>query len=157
MITENDEKGAAVKFPPPLVYLIVILTTYGVHYFWPIGIGNLPVLKYIGAVAIVLGFCVVIVAYRSFEQAETHILPWKPTTKIVSTGIYRYSRNPMYAGFCLVQIGIGIFVNSLWILITFIVSAFVVYEIAIKKEEGYLETKFGEEYVQYRNNVRRWM
>ena len=157
MIMENDEKGAAVKFPPPLIYLFVILTTYGVHYFWPIGIGDSPVLKYIGAVVIVLGIGVVIVAYRSFEYAETNILPWKPTAKIIATGIYRYSRNPIYAAFCLIQIGIGIFVNSLWILSTFIVSAFVVYEIAIKKEEGYLEAKFGEEYVRYRNKVRRWM
>ena len=157
MITENDEKGAAVKFPPPLIYLIVILAAYGVHYLWPIGIGDSPVLKYIGAVAIVLGIGVVIVAYRSFEYAETNILPWKPTTRIIATGIYRYSRNPIYAAFCLVQIGIGIFVNSLWILITSIASAFAVYEIAIKKEEEYLETKFGDEYVQYRNAVRRWM
>ena len=153
----HDKKGAAIRFPPPLIFLIVILTTFGVHCFWPIGIGDWPLLKTIGIGVVGLGIGVVIVAKRSFNHAETNIEPWKPTTKIISTGIYRYSRNPIYVAFCVVQIGIGIFVNSLWILITFIVSVTVVYEIAIKKEEVYLETKFGEEYIHYKNKVRRWL
>ena len=157
MITVNDEKGAAVKLPPPLIFLIIILATYGVHHFWPIGIGGSSVLKFIGVVAVVLGFSVVILASRSFKHAETNIEPWKPTTRIISTGFYRYSRNPIYVAFCLVQIGLGIIFNSFWILIGFVVSAALVYYIAIKKEETYLEIKFGEDYLRYRKKVRRWL
>lgn len=157
MNTENDTKGAAVKFPPPLVFLAVIIAAYGVHYFLPIGLGGSPILKYIGILFVILGIGVVFLASRYFKHAETNIEPWKPTTKIITSGIYGYSRNPIYLAFCLVQIGIAALLNSFWILISFIISAFWVYHIAIKKEEGYLEAKFGEDYTHYKNKVRRWL
>ena len=157
MDTENDEKGAAVKFPPPLIFLVVIIVAYGVDYFWPIGLGGSFVIKYIGILVVILGIFVVILASRYFKHAETNIEPWKPTTKIISTGIYGYSRNPIYLAFCLVQIGIAVFLNSFWILVSIIVSASLVYHIAIKKEEGYLETKFGDDYIRYKKKVRRWL
>ena len=157
MNIENDEKGAAVKFPPPLVFLIFLLAAYGVQHFWPIGIGISSGFKYIGVGVIMLGVCIVILASLSFKRAKTNIEPWKPTTKIISTGIYAYSRNPIYVGFFLILIGIGIFLNSFWILISFIPSAVLIYYIAIKKEEVYLEKKFGEEYIHYKNKVRRWV
>ena len=157
MNIENDKNGAAVKLPPPLIFLILLLVAYGVQYFWPIGVGSSSGLKYIGVGVVLLGIGIVILINRSFKRAETHIEPWKPTTKIISTGIYAYSRNPIYAGFCLVPIGMGVFLNSFWILISFIPAAVLVYYMAIRKEEAYLEKKFGEEYAQYKSKVRRWL
>lgn len=157
MNTENDKNGAAVKFPPPLIFLVVMIISYGVHYFFPVGLGGSSALKYIGILVIIFGISVVFLASRYFKHAETNIEPWKPTTKIISTGIYGYSRNPIYLAFCLVQIGVAVFLNSFWILISFILSASLVYQIVIKKEEWYLETKFGEDYIRYKNMVRRWL
>lgn len=157
MNIEDDKKGAAVKFPPPLIFLLLLLAGYGLQHFWPISIGGSSGLKYIGGGVAMLGAGIVILVAQSFKHAETNIEPWKPTTRIISTGIYAYSRNPVYAGFCLVSIGIGIFLNSFWILISFIPSAILVYYVAIKKEEIYLEKKFGEEYIYYKNKVRRWL
>jgi len=157
MNTPIDEKGAAVKFPPPLIYLLLMLVAYGAHYLWPLGIGGLPGLEYFGLALVVLGLGIVILLSRSFKRARTSIEPWKPTTTIISTGIYAYSRNPIYVAFCLVPIGTGIFLNSFWILVSFIPSVILVYYIAIKKEEQYLEDKFGDEYVQYKSKVRRWL
>ena len=110
MDIKDDEKGAAVKFPPPLIFLMFLLGAFALQHFWPLGIGSASGLKYIGAVAVVLGIGIVILISRSFKRVETNIEPWKPTTKIISTGIYAYSRNPIYVGFCLVPIGMGIFV-----------------------------------------------
>ena len=157
MNKEDDLKGPAVKFPPPLIFLILMLVAYGAEHFFPISIGNSSGLKYMGVVIVILGICIVILVKRTFKRAETNIEPWKPTSKIISTGIFAYSRNPVYMAFCLASIGVGIFLNSLWILISFIPSAFLVYTIAIKKEELYLEEKFGEEYMHYKNQVRRWL
>jgi len=157
MNKEDDLKGPAVKFPPPLIFLILMLVAYGAQHVWPIGIGCSSGLKYIGVVIVILGITIVNLVKRTFKRAETNIEPWKPTTKIVPTGIYAHSRNPVYVAFCLAPIGIGIFLNSFWILISFIPSAFLVYIIAIKKEEVYLEKKFGEEYLHYKNQVRRWL
>ena len=157
MSIEDDKKGAAVKFPPPLIFLFFLLVAYGLQHFWPIGIGGLSGLKYIGGGVVMLGIGIIIFVAQSFKRAETNIEPWKPTTKIISTGIYTYSRNPIYTGFCLISIGIGIFLNSFWILISFVPSAILVYYVAIRKEEIYLEKKFGEEYIFYKSKVRRWL
>ena len=157
MNMENDVNGAAVKFPPPFVFLILMFAAYCMQHFWPIGIGSSSGLKYIGVAVAVAGVCIVLLTGRSFKRAETNIEPWKPTTRILSTGIYAYSRNPVYVAFCLVPIGIGIFLNNFWILVSFVPSSFLVYHIAIRKEEMYLERKFGEEYLQYKNQVRRWL
>jgi len=157
MNIEDDLKGPAVKFPPPLIFLILMLVAYGAYHFWPIGFGSSSGLRYIGLVIVILGIFIVILAKRSFNRVETNIEPWKPTTHIISTGIYAHSRNPIYSAFCLIPIGLGIFLNNFWILISFIPSAFLVYYIAIKKEEVYLGKKFGEEYHHYKNQVRRWL
>ncbi len=157
MNKKNDEKGAAVKFPPPLIFLAVIMTAYSVHYFFPVGLGGLSVLKCIGTLVVFVGVVVLFLTSRYFKRAETNIEPWKPTTQIISTGVYGYSRNPIYLAFCFVQIGIAVFLNSFWILISFIVSAVLVYYVAIKKEEAYLEIKFGKDYMHYKNKVRRWL
>ena len=157
MNTQTDSKGAAVKFPPPLIFLSVIILAYAIHYFLPIGLGDSSILKYAGVLAIALGMAVILLAGLDFRRAGTHIEPWKPTTRILSKGVYHYSRNPIYLAFCIIQTGIALFLNSFWILISFILSAFLVYHIAIKKEERYLEKKFGEEYLSYKNKVRRWL
>ena len=137
--------------------LILLLAAYGVQHFWPLGIGSSSGIKYIGVGVGMLGVGIVVLVSRSFKRAETNIEPWKPTTKIISTGFYAYSRNPVYAGYCLVTIGMGVFLNNFWILISFIPSAVLVYYIAIRKEEAYLEKKFGAEYTHYKTKVRRWL
>ncbi len=157
MNIENDKKGAAVKFPPILIFLLVIIIAYGVHYISPKGLGGASGLKYIGILLVICGIAVVSLAIIYFRHAKTNIEPWKPTTQIISTGIYGYSRNPIYLALCLIHIGIAVFLNSLWILVSFIVTAILLYHFAINKEERYLEAKFGEDYIQYKNKVRRWL
>ena len=153
----NDTKGAGVKFPPPLVFILWMLGAFGVHYMWPMQLGNISALSYVGLLIITLGFSIVFLAALSFKRAKTHIEPWKPTTNIVSTGVFAYSRNPIYIGFSVITISVGILSNSLWILLSFIPSVIIIYFIAIKKEEAYLEIKFGEEYIRYKEHTRRWL
>jgi protein-S-isoprenylcysteine O-methyltransferase Ste14 len=84
-------------------------------------------------------------------------MPWKPTKNIITDGIYGWSRNPIYLGFNLLPIGMGIFFDNVWVLLSFVPAAFTLYHVAIKKEEVYLEEKFGDEYLGYKNKVRRWI
>ena len=93
----------------------------------------------------------------TFKRAGTAIEPWKPTSNIVTTGFYAWSRNPIYTGFCVFNIGLGISLNNLWVFLSFIPGAVLVYFIAIVREEAYLEEKFGEEYLAYKRQVRRWI
>lgn len=157
MSVESDVKGAAVKFPPPLIFVFMMLAGWGVQKLYPADIGVSASVGYFGLGIAVLAIVMVMSISQSFKRSETNIEPWKPTTTIITTGIYAYSRNPIYAFFCFVPLGLGIFLNSYWILFSFVPSAFLVYFIAIKKEEEYLSQKFGAEYLNYKASVRRWL
>ncbi|MDP6414864.1 MAG: isoprenylcysteine carboxylmethyltransferase family protein [Gammaproteobacteria bacterium] len=153
----GDEKGAAVKFPPPAIFVILIFVGAGLDYVWPLGLGVADSFEALGIAITLFGVTVAILVNGTFKREGTAIEPWKPTTKLITTGLYAWTRNPIYLGFCLFNIGIGIASNSFWILITFIPGAFLVYYIAIAKEEAYLQEKFGDEYRDYVARVRRWL
>lgn len=152
-----DKKGAAVKFPPPALFASAILLGAGLQYLRPVGLGIPESAEIFGYLLVLFGITIAILVATSFRRVGTAIEPWKPTTSIVTTGFYAWSRNPIYAGFCLINIGVGIASNSFWIFISFIPAAFFLYHIAIAKEETYLEEKFGDEYMDYKKKVRRWI
>lgn len=153
----SDRKGAAVKFPPPAIFAGLILIGAALQSRWPVRLGIPESLEIVGYLLVLVGVAIAIVVSGYFKRAGTAIEPWKPTTAIVTTGIYAWSRNPIYAGFCLINIGIGVANNNFWIFISFIPAALLLYHVAIVKEEAYLEKKFGDEYLAYKKKVRRWI
>lgn len=153
----SDKKGAGVKFPPPLIFLLLIFIGIALDYLWPVGMGIPESIKVLGIALLLFAVAVAILVNANFKRLGTAIEPWKPTTNIITTGFYAWSRNPIYAGFCLFNIGLGLAMNSFWVFISFIPGATLVYFIAIAKEEAYLEEKFGKEYLAYKNKVRRWI
>ncbi|VAW94793.1 hypothetical protein MNBD_GAMMA21-2540 [hydrothermal vent metagenome] len=153
---EQDKKGASVKFPPPLVFLLFMLIAYGLHTFSAIEVSNLSSFRYVGYFFVALGLASMLMASISFKRAQTNIKPWKPTTQIITSGLFAYSRNPIYVALCMITIGIGLIVNNLWISLSFIPSIVVIFYTAIRKEEVYLENKFGQDYLAYKQKVRRW-
>jgi len=92
-----------------------------------------------------------------FRAAGTPVPGNKPTTVIVRAGPYRFSRNPIYLAFSLLHLGIAIWVNGLWLVATLIAALAVMAYVVIPREEEYLERRFGAEYLDYKNSVRRWV
>ena len=154
---KQDNKGAAVKFPPPAIFASCIFLGAGFQYLRPVGLDIPESIEIFGYLLVLFGITIAILVATSFRRVGTAIEPWKPTTSIVTTDFYAWSSNPIYAGFCLINIGIGIASNSIWIFVSFIPAAFLLYHVAIAKEEAYLAEKFGEEYLTYKNKVRRWV
>jgi len=93
----------------------------------------------------------------TFRAAGTPVPARKPTTVIVRTGPYRFSRNPIYLAFSLLQLGISIWVNSVWLLATLAGAAALIHYVVIRREEQYLERRFGAQYLDYKASVRRWL
>lgn len=155
-MNEQDKKGAAVRFPPPLIFIICMLLGYGLHYVWPLPIMGSVILTYVGGTLVLLSLMCVFYLSRVFSRVKTNIEPWKPTSAIISTGLYAYSRNPIYVAFAIISIGIGLMVNNGWVVMSFLPATMAVYVVAIKKEEAYLEKMFAQEYLNYKNKVRRW-
>ena len=81
----------------------------------------------------------------------------KPTTAIVRSGPYQWSRNPIYLAFSILQLGIACWLNNLWVLVTLGAAWGLMTWVVIPREEHYLERKFGADYLQYKAKVRRWL
>ena len=157
MNPEADKKGAAVKVPPPLMVLSVLLLAYALNYLIPFRIAHSSVLVFAGFTLIGISLLIIGITSWSFRRVKTHIEPWKPTTTIITTGCFALSRNPIYLALCVACIGIGMILHSWWVVFSVIPAAMLLYYFVILREEAYLEKKFGEAYVQYKKRVRRWL
>ena len=83
--------------------------------------------------------------------------PDRPDTALITTGPYRFTRNPLYIGLSLVQLSAACWLNNLWILLLLPLSIVVITQYAIAREERYLEKLFGQDYLDYKARVRRWL
>ncbi len=110
-----------------------------------------------GAIVTVLAIALFVSAVRALRAAGTPIPGNLPTTTIVRTGPYRFSRNPIYLAFSLGQIGLSLWVNSLALLITLIPAVALMWLVVIPREERYLEARFPSGYSPYKASVRRWL
>jgi len=160
MSTEAESNdGAAVRFPPPLVALIALALGVAIH-LWvlPLRIPLEGVSRY-GLAALLLGMGVFLMvgAFGLFRRTGQDPKPWLSTPEIISTGVYRFTRNPMYVSMGLLQAGIGLALANGWVVILVPVAWVVIYLIAIRYEEAYLEEKFGSLYTDYKASVRRWL
>lgn len=141
---------------PPLVYLGSILLGVILHFAWPISLLAGGVSPLFGALLVVLAVGLFLFAIRTFRAAGTPVPGNRPTTTIVRTGPYRFSRNPIYLAFSLLQLGIALWVNSLWLAVTLLGAVAIMSFVVIPKEERYLEARFPFEYSSYKASVRRW-
>ena len=156
---EPARDGAAVRFPPPLVPLIALALGVGLRL-----VAASPPIVPAGAmrfaaafVLSVAGLGLMAAAMRLFRATGQDPKPWEATPAIIATGIYRFTRNPMYLGMGLLQAGIGCGLGNGWVVALVPISWLVIYWIAIRHEEAYLTHKFGRVYQDYKASVRRWI
>ena len=110
-----------------------------------------------GIVFIILAPTLALSALITMKAAGTNVDPGKPALAIVRAGPFRFTRNPMYLALCLLQVALGFFLND-WITLLFVVPLALVFHYGVVlREERYLTAKFGEPYLQYKREVRRWI
>jgi protein-S-isoprenylcysteine O-methyltransferase Ste14 len=144
-------------FRPPLIYLASIATGLALHWAWPRTLpAGLPV-RLLGGALVVASLLLLRFSVQRFRAAGTPVPAWKPTTAIVRTGPYRFTRNPIYLAFSLLQLGIAIWVSSWWLVATLAAAVAIIHYIVVPREERYLEARFGAEYRDYKAAVRRWL
>jgi protein-S-isoprenylcysteine O-methyltransferase Ste14 len=154
-----EHDGAAVRFPPPLVYLIAVVAGVLLHALvFPLPLA-LSVATRIGVAlgAALVGLAIGGSAIGLFRRTGQDPKPWKSTPEIISSGSYRFTRNPMYVSMALFQLAIGVGSGNGWI-VALVLPVLVIVEVtAIRHEEAYLERKFGDVYREYKRSVRRWL
>lgn len=154
-VTAADHAG--VKMPPPLLYaaglgagfLLQVLVPFS---SWSEITGIILALPFL-----VFGVGLSAWSIGLFRQVRTSLVPIAPSTALVTQGPYRLTRNPMYLGLALVYAGVAFWLQLSWGLLLLPVVLILVYYLVIVREERYLERKFGEAYVRYRAEVRRWL
>ena len=92
-----------------------------------------------------------------FRRAGTSVVPSEPSTALVTTGPYRFTRNPIYIGFVLAYFGLAIVLTSMWVLLLLIPVLAILQRGVVVPEEAYLERKFGDAYRKYQAHVPRWL
>jgi protein-S-isoprenylcysteine O-methyltransferase Ste14 len=157
MDPEGDNAG--IRFPPPFIYLGLLLVGIGAEWFVPLrsfGLGR-TVLIAAGLALVLGGIALAMAAIGLFRRAGEQPEPWTTTHTIVTDGIYRFTRNPMYLGMALLYSGLALIADSPVALILLPLVLVIVQTQVIAREERYLAAKFGEPYLAYKRRVRRWL
>jgi protein-S-isoprenylcysteine O-methyltransferase Ste14 len=146
--------------PPPLIALATLLLGLALDWFLPSfilrEIFGFWARLVIGAILIAIGAALAIVARNSFVRAGTNVEPWKPALTLVTSGIFAWMRNPTYFGLMLLLAGLAIALASDWMIVLLVPTALILHFGVVKREERYLEIKFGESYRAYMSRVPRY-
>lgn len=154
----NAPQHAGVVAPPPLIFGTAL--TAGLLLDWLAGTSTgLDRGVRFGCALLLFGPAALLLAsaLTGFRGAGTHPAPWRPTTAIVSSGAYRYTRNPMYLGMALLHAALGLAANAPTAILFVAPALLVIHYGVVLREERYLEAVFGEDYRRYRAAVRRWL
>jgi protein-S-isoprenylcysteine O-methyltransferase Ste14 len=149
---------AHVIIRPPLALGLALLA--GLALDWLIPLPFLPSdfpKGFLGALVFLLALALFAWAIVTMTRAGSNVPTNRPTTTIVESGPYRFTRNPIYLGMILALIGLSIAFNGLWLLVMLVPFALVIRYGVVAREEVYLERKFGDVYRSYRSRVRRWL
>jgi protein-S-isoprenylcysteine O-methyltransferase Ste14 len=155
----NDTADTAhVLVRPPLAWGLAVIAGLTLHWLVPLAFlpARLPA-GWLGALVFVLALALFAWAILTMTRAGSNVPTSQPTTAIVASGPYRFTRNPIYVGMCLGLIGLAIGLDDLWLLITLVPFWLVIRYGVVAREEAYLERKFGDVYRGYRSRVRRWL
>ncbi|MGX9574210.1 methyltransferase family protein [Mesorhizobium sp. f-mel] len=156
MAGQTDNGTAGVIARPPLLFLAAFLIGFVLDRLLRLPF-PIPGAWIIGGSLIVIGFALFAAGIRNFYRAATPVPTNEPTRVLVTTGIHGWTRNPIYLGMFLIYGGIGVAAQNIWILVLTLPLAILIRYGVVAREEAYLERRFGDTYLDYKQSVRRWL
>ena len=154
-VQKNTDQAGVIAFPP-LLFGATLLIGLLIGYVFPMPLLPRITALTIGGGLLLVGVSTLLLSFRAMIKHKTTINPNGVTTTIVKSGIYRYTRNPMYLSLTLIYFGVSVAANAWWGLLLLIPLLIVVQKGIIEREEAYLTGKFGNDYLSYKAQVRRW-
>jgi protein-S-isoprenylcysteine O-methyltransferase Ste14 len=156
----KPKDNAGVIAPPPLIAAATIVLGLILDRVLPAYVLTVLLAReerwLIGGCLALAGAALALAGELSFHRAGTATMPWKPASTLVTEGVYRYVRNPMYVGLALLTAAVGVALASDWTLVMMLPAALVLHFGVVKREERYLAAKFGEPYRRYLESVPRY-
>lgn len=154
---QSPPDNAGVRVPPPFIYVAVFLAALMVQRLYPITLLPQGIRRVVSLVCLTAWLIMTVSSIALFRRAHTSVMPVKPTTAIVTSGPYGWTRNPLYLALLFLYVGIGLWFGLFWVVVSAPLAMILVHFYVIQREERYLERKFGEEYLRYKARVRRWL
>jgi protein-S-isoprenylcysteine O-methyltransferase Ste14 len=142
--------------PPSYFYIAAILMILSHFIFLTATIIDTP-WNYLGAIPALIGIVLNLIADKDFKLHGTTVKPFQEPTVLMTNGVFKISRNPMYLGFVLILVGIAIFLGTLTPFAIIIVFTILMDILYIRVEEKMLEDKFGKTWLAYKRGVRKWI
>lgn len=154
----NRSRGASGGIvPPPVIYAGVFLTGYLLHRSMPIHFFPDRLSLTLGSLLIFLSIPLVALSLRELICQRTAMNIAKPAATLVVTGPFRFTRNPMYLSVTLLYCGLGVSLDLAWVILLLPLALVIVHYKVIVREEVRLERQFGQDYLDYKASVRRWL
>jgi protein-S-isoprenylcysteine O-methyltransferase Ste14 len=159
LTTKKNKDNPGITLPPPLIFIILLVIGLLLRRYYPLQIipDSKTVLKTIGNILFIIYGLITVPTVIQMIRQKTTFSTHGSTTTLLTTGFFRYSRNPLYVSLLFVLTAIAFYINSLWLLFLLPVLVIALNRFAIIHEENYLEEKFGDDYLQYKEKVRRWI
>lgn len=157
MKTRSDSPG--VYLPPPIIYVIIFIAAVFIQKKIHINdsLFHTTLAKITGALFLVTALCFLATSLVKFFKTNNTVILIKPASSLQTTGIYGISRNPMYVGLLFLYLAITCFVGNWWNIILFPLLVLIIQAYVIGNEEKYLERAFGNDFLEYKRRVRRWL
>ena len=146
-----------IKIPPPI--LVIILTSLVYFSSTKLELIYLPFRQIVSVIILFIGLIAIVSPVVDFIKSKTTVNPvkFKNVNRLVTTGIYRYSRNPMYLGMILIIISTTVYYLNFLSVFSPLIFYIWINKFQINREEIFLEDKFGSEYLKYKSKTRRWI
>jgi protein-S-isoprenylcysteine O-methyltransferase Ste14 len=156
---ENKKDSPHVYIPPPIFYAFFFIAAIKIQQWIPINdkFFYWQFTKLTGMASMLLALFFLVRSLRQFFLTRNTLVTILPAKSLEINGIYRITRNPMYLGLALVYLGLSCLIGNWWNFILLPFLLIILQEYIIKREEKYLERRFGEEYLAYKSAVRRWI
>ena len=157
MAQEQDHPNINKNIHPPIIALMFIVLAYFLGRLVPLPFVAPAILRNLGLLMTFIGFLLGMGAFLEFRNERTTVDPHGSSQHVVTSGIYRFTRNPIYLGFLLMVIGLPLNSGFYWGVVMAPFYIFLMNRLVIEHEEDYLEKKFGKTYASYKAQVRRWL
>jgi protein-S-isoprenylcysteine O-methyltransferase Ste14 len=153
----TDNPG--VKIPPPLIYAAVFIISVLIQKKLPVddSFFKHPSVHWISILFFMVAIFFSFRSLTQFFRTKNSIIPIKAASSLQTTGIYHKTRNPMYLSLLLIYLGLTCIIGNWWCLILLPLLLLIIQQYVIKREEQYLTRRFGQEYIDYTQSVRRWL